>query len=1149
MIKKHPVKHNLFEKKYYHSCFGHALDCLVLDSIDKNKPYLIITSSPSEAKKLAASIAFFQPKMKCLYFQDHETLPYDQFSPQPSTHSKRLEVLYKLQNFKQGCIITSLPTLMKKLPPKTFIRKNTFQYDASDPISYSDTLNLCVNSQYQRSTQVEAHGEYAVRGSIIDVFPSGSKHPLRLDFFDETLENIRTFDIKSQRSLTNIDQISFMPAHEFPLDPETIQRFRNNWQEHFKQQFRHHPIYNAISSSIPIAGSEYFLPLFFDHALPLLFEYLPKNTRFILPANLASLCQKQIKYLNDRHHLLRNTESQPLLPVEQLYANWEVINQYLNQSNHIIHTASRPKEIEENTINLKSQQLNLDISSEKETSIKKINTWLRKHRLCIVSSSKGEQNILTELLEEYGLPYFCCNNWDQVKQSDQPLCLCIGSIFHPTNFTTLNIGVISQSKFLNTKHEKNNYFKPRISKSNPWDAHIEDLSRIKLDELIVHRKHGIGRYQGLSTLKHDEKQQDYILLNYFNNDKLYVPIEDIFLLSRYIGPDNKDMSLSMLGNKKWGKDKEKVLKKIQDTAAELLKIFAARENEPGYSYAIKKQTFEKFLETFPFKDTSDQIASTSDIIQDLTAKKRMDRLLCGDVGFGKTELAMRAAFIVSQNAKQVAVLVPTTLLAQQHLLSFKKRFFDWPINIEVLSSMQSTSEHEQTLNGLKSGSLDIVIGTHSLLQNSVSFHDLGLLIVDEEHRFGVRHKEKIKSMTLNIDILSMTATPIPRSLHMALNNLRDISILNTAPINRLPVNTIVEPYSAQLVQEAITRELNRGGQVFILYNEVDSMPEFADTIKTLLPKKAMLATAHGQMPKSQLESVMLNFYQNKFDVLIASTIIESGLDLPNANTIIIHRADKFGLSQLHQLRGRVGRSNQQAYAYLLTPEYGKILKDSRARLNALVAHTELGSGFNLAIEDLELRGAGELLGEAQSGHIQSIGLSLYNTLLKEAVLQLKNECPKSDSAVHCNLNLQITALIPEKYVPDIPQRIYFYQKLANIKDIHALQIIQIELIDRFGQHPQEVTQLILCMKIKYYAQIIGIKEIKENIQSFHLIFNENPKIKQQQILDLLRKPLEFKLISSNQLRFITNPKRNKYTDLLNLLKGFINNYAKESCNE
>jgi transcription-repair coupling factor (superfamily II helicase) len=1076
-------------------------------------PILVVVPNLANVTQLENELEFYAAgqKLTILSFPDWETLPYDHFSPHQDIISQRLLVLHKILTLKHGIIVIAATTAMHRLPPAEYIKAYSFVLHKGDELDVAKLRTDLINRGYYLVNQVMEHGEFAIRGSIVDIFPMGSSVPYRIDLFDNDVDSIRTFSLETQKSLEPVDQIRLLPAREFALNSESITKFKKNWETEFPRAPTNALVYENTSHAIATAGIEYYLPLFFD-STQTIFDYLPTHSLVVQIGKITAANQAFWQEVNDRYEQLRHDVNNPILAPEHIFlspANWRAATAKLQ-----IEAINPDSEF------IIKQLPDLTIDNKSPLPLAKLQSFLNKEadRVLFCTESLGRREALLNILSQIGLKPISCSSWNEFIHSEIKYGITLGEL--EIGLWTKNIAVIPEVELFSQQVMQRRL--RQGTSSLAAENMVRDLSELHIGDPVVHVEHGIGRYLGLQTITLGDSAADYLALEYADAAKLYVPIASLHLVGRYFGADAENVNYDRLGSKQWEKSKRKALEKIRDVAAELLDIYARRAVRPGFAFSVPDTQYQKFASNFPFETTPDQQAAIDNVIKDMTAPRSMDRLVCGDVGFGKTEVAMRAAFLAVHDNKQVIILVPTTLLAQQHYDNFCDRFAAWPVKIGMLSRFTSAKNQAKILEQLEAGKVDIVIGTHRLLQPDIKFKDLGLLIIDEEHRFGVKQKEKIKSFRANIDILTLTATPIPRTLSMALAGIRDLSIIATPPARRLSVKTFVRQKSNQLVREAVLREILRGGQVYFLHNDVASIERISEELQALLPE-AKIEIAHAQMHERRLETIMRNFYHRQFNVLVCTTIIESGIDIPTANTIIINRADRFGLAQLHQLRGRVGRSHHQAYAYLLVPLPEAQTKDAVKRLAAIEAMEDLGAGFMLATYDLEIRGAGEILGEDQSGQIQAVGFNLYMEFLEDAVATLKagKELdldkplkPKTE------IDLPLPALIPDKYVYDINTRLILYKRLASLKTEQELHDLQVEMIDRFGLLPEATKNLCAIAELRLKAEALGIIKIKANSKQGYLEFTEQPKVDPAVIINLIQKQSDkFKLIGSAKLQF------------------------------
>lgn len=1091
-------------------------------------PLLVITPDNAWANKLEREIKIFAPgTYPILQFPDRETLPYDLFSPHQDIISDRLLTLYNLPQLDKGIILVPIATLMHRVAPPEYLQSHCFSVKVGQSLNL-DTLRLqLIQGGYYCVSQVREHGEFALRGSILDLFPMGTDRPIRIDLFDNIIDSLRYFDPQTQRSDEKIDDITILPAKEFPLTEESILQFKTQWQKNFPNSPTTSPIYHGVVHKTPPAGIEYYLPLFFDHLVSLI-DYLPQNSTLALIENIYQAGEGFWNTAQNRYDQYAHDYERPILPLQQLFTPLNELFANLKKYPQI-HTQAIANENTHLNANVNALP-DLSIDSHQENPLSKLIQFIESSpaRILLCAESKGRREALIDLIARYhSVPP--STTYNEFMQESLPFAITIAPLDTGAYFIDEKLIIIAEAQLYGERVMQRRRRKKNTVSEEETAPGFQSLSELTIGAPIVHIEHGVGRYGGLTHLNIGQKNQEvlteFLTIHYANNDKLYIPISCLQLITRYSGSNVEQAPLHKLGTDHWDKAKSKAFEKARDVAAELLEIYAYREAKTGFGFNAPDDQYLAFKSQFPFEETPDQAKAIEDVMSDMQKSKPMDRLVCGDVGFGKTEVALRAAFLAIANNKQVAVLVPTTLLAQQHFETFSNRFADWPVKVELLSRFRTTKEEKNVIEQVKSGSVDILIGTHKIIQDTIHFKNLGLLIIDEEHRFGVNQKEKFKALRTQVDVLTLTATPIPRTLNMAMSAIRDLSIIATPPQKRLSIKTFIREYEPNLIKEAILRELMRGGQVYYLYNSVETIAKIAQDLQDLVPE-ARVDFAHGQMPERDLERIMSDFYHQRFNILVCTTIIETGIDIPSANTIIIHRADKFGLAQLHQLRGRVGRSHHQAYAYCLTPPLDSLKPDALKRLQALESLEELGSGFSLATHDLEIRGAGELLGDEQSGNIQTIGFTLYMELLDRAVKSLKSgQDPLQITAFNAGteLDLNIPALIPEEYLPDVQARLIFYKRISNAKSDQQLSDLKSEMIDRFGLLPQPIQNLLKITSLKLLAQPIGIKKIDANAQNGRLVFNENPKVNINNILEMVAKhPQEYQLKGSEQLRFVKN---------------------------
>ena len=1100
---------------------GAALSLAIAESASSAKRFtLLLTADSQSAERLKEELAFFAPELPVLHFPDWETLPYDVFSPHQDIISQRIAALYQLPELTHGVLVVPITTALHRLAPKRFLLGSSLVLDVGQKLDVEQMRSRLEAAGYRCVDTVYEHGEFAVRGALIDLFPMGSTLPYRIDLFDDEIETLRTFDPENQRSIEKVDSVRLLPAREFPVKKESVTGFRARFRERFDVDFRRCPVYQDLSTGITPAGIEYYLPLFFDETSTL-FDYLPEDTQVFSLPGIEQAAEQFWKDVRNRFEERRVDPERPLLPPTDLFVPVEDCFARLKLWPRVI---ASQEDVETGIGRERfpaSPLPELAIEAKASEPLGALRRFLDEFpgRVLFTAESAGRREVLLELLARLKLRPQEVDGWPAFLQSKERLAISIAPLDDGLLLQQPQLALIAESPLFGQRiMQRRRREKIRDAGENV----IKNLTELREGAPVVHIDHGVGRYQGLITLEIEGQSAEFLQLQYAEEAKLYVPVASLHLIARYTGSDDALAPLHRLGSEQWQKAKRKAAEQVRDVAAELLDIYARRAARQGYAFQDPQLDYDTFSAGFPFEETPDQQAAIDAVRADLLAPKPMDRLVCGDVGFGKTEVAMRAAFIAVHSGKQVAVLVPTTLLAQQHYNSFRDRFADWPVKVEVMSRFKSAKEIQAAVNELAEGKVDILIGTHKLLQDDVKFTNLGLVIIDEEHRFGVRQKEQLKALRSEVDILTLTATPIPRTLNMAVAGMRDLSIIATPPARRLSVRTFVMEANKPTIKEALLRELLRGGQVYYLHNDVKTIEKCAADLAELVPE-ARIGIGHGQMRERELEQVMGDFYHKRFNVLVASTIIETGIDVPSANTIIIERADKFGLAQLHQLRGRVGRSHHQAYAYLLTPPRKQMTPDAEKRLEAIANAQDLGAGFVLATHDLEIRGAGELLGEGQSGQIQAVGFTLYMEMLERAVKAIqKGEQPNLDQPLGGGpeINLRIPALIPEDYLPDVHARLILYKRIANATDQDGLNELQVEMIDRFGLLPEPAKHLIRLTLLKLQAEKLGITKIDAGPQGGRIEFAADTPVDPMALIKLIQtQPKRYKFEGATVFKF------------------------------
>ncbi|MFA7321188.1 MAG: transcription-repair coupling factor [Dokdonella sp.] len=1089
------------QRRQWNTPHGSAL-ALALAEAGSRHPGLVVvvTRDTHAAHALESEIALFAGDgLEVLQFPDWETLPYDLFAPHPDIVSQRVSTLHRLPGLGRGVLVVPIATLMQRLAPRSFITGSGLVLAGGQHFDLAAEQRRLSAAGYRNVPQVQEPGDFAVRGAIVDIYPTGSGVPYRIELFDEEVDSIRTFDPETQRSASKVDHVRLLPAREFPLTEETAKDFRNALRERFPIDPRRCPLYQDIKEGTAPAGIEYYLPMFFAQSLygatETLFDYLADGALFVVCDGALDAAEQFSRQTHERHEQRAHDVERPILPVSELYLSTEQLRERLNQQLRIDLVAAGS---DERAVDLGTQPVpSMPINRKNETPVAELQRFVASYpgRVLIATESAGRREALIEQIGAAGMALATVASWREFVDADPPVRFAITVAALEKGFAVVKpaISVLTERELLGERAQQSRRRK-RVARDP--EAVIRDLTELAIGAPIVHVDHGVGRYQGLLKLDVGGADGEFLAIEYAKGDKLYVPVAQLHLVSRYSGTAPELAPLHSLGGEAWDRAKRRAAEKVRDVAAELLAIYAQREARAGTALAIDRLMYEQFASAFPFEETPDQLQAIEAVIGDLARTRPMDRVVCGDVGFGKTEVALRAAFVTAVSGKQVGMLAPTTLLAQQHYQNFRDRLADWPIRVEVLSRFKSKKETSEVLAKLAEGQIDIIIGTHKLLQADVKFKDLGLLIVDEEQRFGVRQKEQLKKLRAEVDLLTLTATPIPRTLNMAMAGLRDLSIIATPPAHRLAVKTFIGHWDPALIREAFQRELQRGGQVYFLHNEVETIEKTARELEALVPD-ARVRIAHGQIPERELEQVMLDFYRQRFNVMVCTTIIESGIDVPSANTIVINRADKFGLAQLHQLRGRVGRSHHRAYAFLIVPDARSITADAEKRLEALASLEDLGAGFTLATHDLEIRGAGELLGEEQSGQIEEVGFSMYRDMLDRAVRALKSgKVPDFDltSEHEAEIALHVAALIPDDYLADVNARLTLYKRISSAADEDALRDLQVEMVDRFGLLPDQVKNLFALTELKLLATPLGIRKLELGANGGRALFNAKPNI-------------------------------------------------------
>nr|WP_180164097.1 transcription-repair coupling factor [Stenotrophomonas sp. SbOxS2]NYT97282.1 transcription-repair coupling factor [Stenotrophomonas sp. SbOxS2] len=1072
-------------------------------------PVLVVARDNHGANQLEADLHTLlggDPSLPVVAFPDWETLPYDRFSPHPDIISQRLSALHRLPTLKRGLVVVPVQTLLQQLAPRSYVIGGSFNLEVGQRLDLEAEKRRLESAGYRNVPQVMDPGDFAVRGGLLDVYPMGADEPLRVELLDEDIDSIRAFDPESQRSLDKVEAVHMLPGREVPMDDASIARVLATLRERFDVDTRRSSLYQDLKSGLAPAGIEYYLPLFFERTATL-FDYLPAGSLPVVCVGAAEAAETFWTQTGERYEQRRHDVERPLLPPSALYLSPDLLRERLNDAPRIEVWAADHARIAEAHA-LGDQPLPpLPVAAREAPAGDALKSFLGHYpgRVLIAADSPGRREALLEVLQAAELKPPVVADLLSFLASDERFAIAVAPLEDGFALDAPHIAVLTERQLFPERAGSTR--RTRRAGREP-EAIIRDLGELTEGAPIVHEDHGVGRYRGLIAMDVGGMPGEFLEIEYAKGDRLYVPVAQLHLISRYSGASAETAPLHSLGGEQWSKAKRKAAEKVRDVAAELLEIQARRQARAGLALQVDRAMYEPFAAGFPFEETPDQLAAIDATLRDLASSQPMDRVVCGDVGFGKTEVAVRAAFAAASAGKQVAVLVPTTLLAEQHYRNFRDRFADYPMKVEVLSRFKSTKEIKAELEKVAAGTIDVIVGTHRLLQPDVKFKDLGMVVVDEEQRFGVRQKEALKALRANVHLLTLTATPIPRTLNMAMAGLRDLSIIATPPPNRLAVQTFITQWDNALLREAFQRELARGGQLYFLHNDVESIGRMQRELSELVPE-ARIGIAHGQMPERELEKVMLDFQKQRFNVLLSTTIIESGIDIPNANTIIINRADRFGLAQLHQLRGRVGRSHHRAYAYLVVPDRRSITPDAEKRLEAIASMDELGAGFTLATHDLEIRGAGELLGEDQSGQMAEVGFSLYTELLERAVRSIKQghlpDIDAGEEARGAEVELHVPALIPDDYLPDVHTRLTLYKRISSARDSDALRELQVEMIDRFGLLPDAAKNLFAIAELKLQASTLGIRKLDLGENGGRIVFESKPNIDPMAVIQLIQK--------------------------------------------
>jgi len=1112
----------------WHQLHGSAAALAIVEAARSDaRPYVVVESSTRAVEQRLAELKFFAAEaLPVLTLPDGEVLPYDVFSPHPDLISERLLALAELPTRSRGIVVLSAATLLQRLPPQDYVSARTFTLAVGETLALEAFRSRLTEAGYAAVGQVTAPGEFALRGSLLDLFPMGSDTPLRIDLFDDQIEAIRRFDPQSQRSLDALSSVRVLPARELPLDADAVRAFRRRYRTRFEGDPTRSAIYRGVTDSTAPAGIEFYLPLFFD-ATATLFDYLPGNAVLVSGENLETTLETAWQEVESRFEERRYDIERPLLAPHEIFLPPPDAWERLHAATRVVISAFKsdaggeatgPDELQFATT--APVTLRLDVRAEEPLAPLRALVSDFAGRILLAVDSPGRREVLLEMLRGARLPFAAVTSWSEFLHSDSRFALTVAPDITGLKVLEPPVLLLPESQLFGTRARQER--RRRSSQLDP-SAILRDLQSLTAGAPVVHEEYGVGRYVGLQSMEVGGQPGEFLVLEYQDGDRLYVPVQSLQLISRYTGAAPEAAPLHKLGTEQWARARRRAAEKVRDVAAELLDLYARRKAQRAAPLAVRELEYRAFANAFPFEETADQSEAINKVLSDLAATDPMDRIICGDVGFGKTEVAMRAAFVAVLAGKQVAVLVPTTLLAEQHTANFRDRFADWPVRIETLSRFRTGKETSAVTAGIEDGRIDIVIATHRLLHAQVRFKDLGLIIVDEEHRFGVRDKERLKKLRAEVHVLTLTATPIPRTLNMALGGLRELSLITTPPAERLAIKTFVTERNDASLREAVLRELRRGGQIYFVHNEIRDIDKVAAELARLVPE-AQVRIGHGQMRERDLEQLMVDFYHRRFNLLVCTTIIESGIDVPTANTIIINRADRFGLAQLHQLRGRVGRSHHRAYAYLLVPSRKALSPDALKRLEALEALEELGAGFVLATHDLEIRGAGELLGEEQSGELTEIGLSLYMDLLDRTVRALKEgrePDPEALGGAQSEVELRLAALLPADYIADVHVRLSLYKRLAVASEDAGIDDLAAELVDRFGPLPGPGQNLIRLARLKLIARALGVRRLDFGEQGGYVLFEAENRVDPQAVIRMIQdRHRECRLDGALKLRVI-----------------------------
>ncbi|MDD4556261.1 MAG: transcription-repair coupling factor [Alphaproteobacteria bacterium] len=1125
-------------------------DCVLLSSLFANqeKDFLYVVSDGHRLRKTIDFLQYINPETKILPLPAWDTVPYDRVSPNADIMGQRIETLSELAinptPKKPRIIVATVSAVLQKLPPKKIFINSMKEVKVGGKLNFNAFLHYAAINGYVRVEQVMERGEYAVRGDILDIFPSSATEPIRIDVFDDEVEKIRSFDPISQRTTGNLSRYEFQVMGEVVLDENTIKTFRSKYREAFGSSSNNDELYEAVSAGQKYMGIENWLPLFYEENLPTVFDYLP-NAALIIGSDVATAVKSKeesiLDYYQARLEGLQVKDNQvdtyrPIAP-ETFYLNEKTFKELLKTKEATILTNMNVTTTDSETMSEVVPAR--DFSGLKAQSVAKVYEELNKYLLenaklkrLICCQTEGSREKLFSLMNEHGIENLSFSEtWAEALQKPKTktvlLVLPLSSGFKGEGFV-----LISEEEVLGKKQQNK-------SKKVSSKDFIADVSALAIGELVVHIEHGVGRFMGLENIVAGGAPHDCLRIEYAGNAKLFVPVENIEVISRY-GLDSENVVLDTLGGAAWQAKKAKVKNKIRDIAEKLIKIAAERTLRKGEVFIPRDGLYQEFCSGFPYQETEDQLNAINDVLSDLGAGTPMDRLICGDVGFGKTEVAMRAAFAVAASGAQVAIIAPTTLLVRQHYYNFKKRMQGFPVRVKMLSRLVTVKETKEVKQGLEEGSVEIIIGTHALLAKDVKFCNLGLLIIDEEQHFGVAHKERLKAIKSDVHVMTMTATPIPRTLQLSLTGVKQLSVIATPPVDRLAARSFVMPFDSVMIKEAIYREKHRGGQTFFVCPRVSDIFQMEKSLKELVPD-VKIAIAHGQMPVKNLEDVMNDFADGKYDLLLSTTIIESGIDMPTVNTMIIHRSDMYGLAQLYQLKGRVGRSKVRGYCYFTVSQRKKLNPIAERRLNILKALDSLGAGFSLASHDMDIRGSGNILGEEQSGHIKEVGIALYQHMLEEEIARIKAGAYASEEEIVewvPQISIGIPIMIPEDYVKDLGVRLGLYKRIGDLKSKEELLDMKEELIDRFGKLPEEVENLLTTVEIKQLCKKANVEKIDAGAKGALLMFRNNLFARPEKLIEFISKQFGMIKIRPDQKLFIEKNLEN-YKIRVETIKNYV----------